>query len=99
MHKPGDVSKVSPNGIEHAIILAFQCRSLAITRASWKEMGPPGGQTGGPAEEALRYGGAELHSGIHFISLRSYLKPLAFLRASLFEFMTRYHLLLFLFVT
>jgi hypothetical protein len=32
---------------------------------------------------------AELYSGIHFISLRSYLKPLAFLRASLVEFMTR----------
>jgi hypothetical protein len=44
---------------------------------------PPGLSEGFPVV-------AELHSGIHFISLRSYLKPLAFLRASLFEFMTRY---------
>ena len=42
---------------------------------------------------------AGAYSGIHFISLRSYLKPLAFLSASFVEFMTRYHLLLFLFVT
>src|ERR1700704_5482565 len=42
--------------------------------------------------------GHRVSSGTHFISLRSYLKPLALLRASLFEFMTRYHLLLFLLV-
>src|SRR5215467_15079845 len=42
---------------------------------------------------------AELSSGSHFIALRSYLKPLAFLSASLVVFITRYHLLLFLFVT
>src|SRR6516164_6670531 len=37
-------------------------------------------------------------SGTQVIALRSYLKPLAFLRVSLLAFMTRYHLLLFLFV-
>src|SRR5262245_7181933 len=42
---------------------------------------------------------AGVSSGTHVIALRSYLKPLALLRASLVEFMTRYHLLLFLFVT
>src|SRR5215211_4232672 len=69
-----------------------------------------GGHIGGPPRKALPYllpglcdglAGvpvvAEASSGTHFITLRSYLKPLAFLSASLVEFMTRYHLLLFLF--
>src|SRR5438128_1216507 len=42
---------------------------------------------------------AGFSSGTHVVALRSYLKPLALLRASLVEFMTKYHLLLFLFVT
>jgi hypothetical protein len=47
-------------------------------------------------EQRRGAGDHRVSSGNHFISLRSYLKPLALLRASLFEFMTRYHLLLFL---
>lgn len=38
-------------------------------------------------------------SGTQVIALRSYLKPFAPFKASLVEFMTRYHLLLFLVVT
>jgi hypothetical protein len=37
----------------------------------------------------------EVSSGTHFIALRSYLKPFAFLSASLVEFMTKYQLLFF----
>src|SRR3954454_5801650 len=38
-------------------------------------------------------------SGVQVIALRSYLNPFAALSASFVEFMTRYHLLLFLLVT
>jgi len=37
---------------------------------------------------------AEVSSGIHVMLVRSYLNPFAFFRASLVEFITRYHLLL-----
>jgi hypothetical protein len=37
---------------------------------------------------------AGVSSGIHVMLVRSYLNPFAFFRASLVEFITRYHLLL-----
>src|SRR5271165_2956255 len=70
-----------------------------------KEKGPP---SGGPFLESptrsYLFGAGRVpvvagaSSGIQVIALRSYLSPLAFLRASLVEFITRYHLLLFLVV-
>src|ERR1700732_1038737 len=42
---------------------------------------------------------AGISSGIHVILVRSYLNPFALFRASLVEFITRYHLLLSLLLT